>query len=509
MAVLKLSQIASSPANPVGADTFVGVHGGNTDYQFTLTQLIAGIGAAGGFALTINTTTITGGTSGNFLYDNAGTVGERTPTQATASLNLFTNTLQGLVPGSGGGTTNFLRADGTWSAPAGGGGTPGGANTDVQFNNTGAFGGDSGFTYAGNGQATLALGTITSNEKALNITGTWNAVGVTFDAPLFMNITNTASAANSILADIQQGGTSQLALFNRTASAASPTLALGNGANPTQLFVYNTVDTLNNPTNYERLALDFGVTLANIATIGTQAGGTGTAGRGFQISVYPSATARLSFNIDSSSQWAFNTGNAGLGGAVFFAQFQRIAIGTTSGGITAGIQCGNANYMGFASSASASGVNSDTTLFRDAAVGVLALGDFDSNTTATGLRVYKTTDNVSTNTAPTNYECGAFDWTTTASVLTIGTQAGGTGTLRPTNIIGADIVVGTAALATNATDGFLYIPTCAGTPTGTPTTFTGRVPMVFDTTNSQFWFFTGGAWKQPKTPAAAAIVTWQ
>src|SRR5215472_19212339 len=117
----------------------------------------------GGGGITINTTTITGGVSGNFLYNNAGTVGERTPTQATASLNLFTNTLQGLVPGSGGGTTNFLRADGTWSAPAGGGGTPGGANTDVQFNNTGAFGGDSGFTYAGNGQATLALGTITSN----------------------------------------------------------------------------------------------------------------------------------------------------------------------------------------------------------------------------------------------------------------------------------------------------------------------------------------------------------
>lgn len=71
------------------------------------------------------------------------------------------------------------------------------------------------------------------------------------------------------------------------------------------------------------------------------------------------------------------------------------------------------------------------------------------------------------------------------------------------------VVCGNQAIATDASDGFLYIPTCAGTPTGTPTTFTGRVPLVFDTTNSQFWIFTGGAWKQPKTPAAAAIVTWQ
>jgi hypothetical protein len=45
-----------------------------------------------------------------------------TPTQVTADLNLFTSSLQGLTPLSGGGTTNFLRADGTWAAPPGGGG---------------------------------------------------------------------------------------------------------------------------------------------------------------------------------------------------------------------------------------------------------------------------------------------------------------------------------------------------------------------------------------------------
>lgn len=37
--------------------------------------------------------------------------------QSTALLNLFTSSLQGLVPSSGGGTTNFLRADGIFSAP--------------------------------------------------------------------------------------------------------------------------------------------------------------------------------------------------------------------------------------------------------------------------------------------------------------------------------------------------------------------------------------------------------
>ncbi len=41
------------------------------------------------------------------------------------TLPLFTSTDAGLVPLSGGGTSNFLRADGTWAAPAGGGGISG------------------------------------------------------------------------------------------------------------------------------------------------------------------------------------------------------------------------------------------------------------------------------------------------------------------------------------------------------------------------------------------------
>ena len=51
-----------------------------------------------------------------------GNVEDLTGTQATALLDLFTSSLKGLAPSSGGGTTNFLRADGTWAAPAGGGG---------------------------------------------------------------------------------------------------------------------------------------------------------------------------------------------------------------------------------------------------------------------------------------------------------------------------------------------------------------------------------------------------
>lgn len=45
-----------------------------------------------------------------------------TGAQATALLSTFTSGAQGVVPASGGGTTNFLRADGTFAAPPGGSG---------------------------------------------------------------------------------------------------------------------------------------------------------------------------------------------------------------------------------------------------------------------------------------------------------------------------------------------------------------------------------------------------
>ena len=51
------------------------------------------------------------------------------------------------------------------------------------------------------------------------------------------------------------------------------------------------------------------------------------------------------------------------------------------------------------------------------------------------------------------------------------------------------------ALATNATDGFTYIPTCAGAATGTPTSFTGALALVYDSTNNNLYVYNGG-WKK-------------
>ena len=64
------------------------------------------------------------------------------------------------------------------------------------------------------------------------------------------------------------------------------------------------------------------------------------------------------------------------------------------------------------------------------------------------------------------------------------------------SLVEGNIVSGNqAAIATNATDGFLYVPSCAGTPTGTPTAYTGKIAVVADSTNNKLYIYSGGAWQ--------------
>jgi hypothetical protein len=86
-----------------------------------------------------------------------------------------------------------------------------------------------GITFNGTGQETHALGTITANKDALSITGTWNASGVTFDAPLLVNITNTASHTGSALADFQVGGSSVMSVQANTGSGFEGVVLPGSG----------------------------------------------------------------------------------------------------------------------------------------------------------------------------------------------------------------------------------------------------------------------------------------
>ncbi len=89
-----------------------------TARTISLTGDLTGSASFDGSAnITINTTASFVGTT-NLSYDNATRV-IASDTGTDATLPLFSSTIAGLTPLSGGGTSNYLRADGTWATPPG------------------------------------------------------------------------------------------------------------------------------------------------------------------------------------------------------------------------------------------------------------------------------------------------------------------------------------------------------------------------------------------------------
>jgi hypothetical protein len=62
-----------------------------------------------------------------------------------------------------------------------------------------------------NGSLDVTQGSLSANEPVINATSTWNNSGITFNG-LFLNVINTASAANSKLIDLQVGGATKFSV---------------------------------------------------------------------------------------------------------------------------------------------------------------------------------------------------------------------------------------------------------------------------------------------------------
>lgn len=376
-------------------------------------------------------------------------------TGTDATLTLVTSSDAGLAPASGGGTTNFLRADGTWAAA---GSPPAGSNTQIQFNDSSAFGGDADLTWnkttnvmtvtgdvnlSDGGTYTTTLQTITPTAARTisfpDSTGTVALVGGS-SGQLLWNNAGAVGGASTLTYDGSILTTSGRFINSYNATASSPAKSFVG-----TWFTGGTATT----TKPQVLIEPTGATSTAWSTAGTALGVNASSG----------FTGRLlDLQLNGTSNFAvspFNTGarldfgpNAYIRGTTQSGQpymevFAQAGVGlrlrSDQGFIVEGVP------LGFSSAAS----GADVFLARDAADTLAQRRTLNAQT----FRVYGTYTDAS------NYVRAALSSTSTA--VTLAAETAGTGADNiPLNLTAA----GTGTIKVNSVAEVVVSSTVAGLP---------------------------------------------
>jgi hypothetical protein len=173
---------------------------------------------------------------------------------------------------------------------------------------------------------------------------------------------------------------------------------------------------------------------------------------------------------------------------------QNTCVGSQAGYGATTFTAGNLTAVGFKAGYAITTGNQNTLIGSSAGAGLTSGGSnvmigyqAGSAETTNSNKLYIANSNTAT---PLIYG----DFSTPA--ITINGSLTATGAIKQDGTAG--VVCANAALPTNATAGFLFIPTCAGPPTGAPSNPTGTVALVFDTTNNDLYVY-NGAWKKTTT----------
>ena len=210
------AQMVGEPIGMLAYTTDGGLYGWNG------TSWAAIGGGGGGSGISVGVTSITGGTSGYVMYDNAGVVGELNTTGSgnvvlSSSPTLTTPNLgtpSSLTLTSATGLPLTTGVTGTLPVANGGTGvtTSTGSGNNVLSTSPALTGPVTVTEAVGSTALTLTGATQTTSFPVLDATQTWNNVSTTFTG-VKLNVTNTASATASLLMDLQVGGGSPVSQF--------------------------------------------------------------------------------------------------------------------------------------------------------------------------------------------------------------------------------------------------------------------------------------------------------
>lgn len=258
---------------------------------------------------TIGTTTITGGTTGRVLYDNAGVIGEypitgttnvvlsNSPSLVTPALGVATGTSLAI----GGATigSNALAVTGTAlfnngvNTPVGSAGTN---SVQVGAINTGLYSRFSTvLTLASAGAAMLEIGNL----------GAGTGITIQATEPLSWSSSGISGAPN-------------LFLYKDAAN----TLAQRNGVNAQRFKAFNT---WTDASNGEWFDIDW-ITNANVATIGTNNNGTGVA-RNLRVNI--GGANKLDYGVTTAATWTL-TGTTNVAGVLSTTSTNAVQAGGNS-----------------------------------------------------------------------------------------------------------------------------------------------------------------------------------